>query len=82
MSGTSTVSLDGEPRIRPATIAADYDTFPSMTAALALYRSLGFRDVEAYRDNPIAGATFRELAAHAVRPRDELPPRLAGGTTR
>lgn len=38
------------------------DTIASMTEAIALYRSLGFRDVAPYRYNPIAGAVFMELA--------------------
>jgi len=37
------------------------DTVPTMTAALALYRALGFRDVAAYRANPVPGATFMAL---------------------
>ena len=32
-----------------------------MEAAQALYRELGFREIPAYRPNPIAGATFLEL---------------------
>ena len=35
---------------------------PSMAAAQRLYASLGFRETEPYRPNPIAGATFLELA--------------------
>jgi ribosomal protein S18 acetylase RimI-like enzyme len=38
------------------------DTLPTMDAARALYRSLGFRPVERYNDNPIEGVLFFELA--------------------
>ncbi len=37
------------------------DTLPSMGQAQALYRSVGFRDVPPYCDNPVAGAVFLEL---------------------
>jgi putative acetyltransferase len=36
------------------------DTLPSMTAAQALYRSLGFEQVERYTPNPIHGASYWE----------------------
>ena len=34
------------------------DTLPSMTAAVRLYTSMGFRPVEPYVFNPIPGAMF------------------------
>ena len=37
------------------------DTLPTMKAGRALYASLGFRPVAAYRFNPIAGAEFLEM---------------------
>jgi putative acetyltransferase len=37
------------------------DTLPSMSGAHTLYLSLGFKPVDAYRINPIAGTTFLEL---------------------
>ncbi len=35
----------------------------SMTAAIGLYTSLGFVDIEPYRENPIEGARYMELAS-------------------
>ena len=37
------------------------DTLPSMKAARSLYTSLGFKETEPYRHNPIDGALFIEL---------------------
>ena len=36
------------------------DTLPSMTAAQALYLSLGFRDIPPYNDHPVEGTRFME----------------------
>jgi ribosomal protein S18 acetylase RimI-like enzyme len=38
------------------------DTLATMTEANTLYDTLGFRDIEPYRHNPIPGARYREVA--------------------
>ena len=37
------------------------DTLPAMHAAIALYRSMGFRQIAQYTENPLEGALFMEL---------------------
>ena len=43
------------------------DTTPEMAAAQRLYRSLGFREIDAYRPNPVSGTRYFELELARVR---------------
>lgn len=37
------------------------DTLQNMEAAISLYKKNGFKNIESYRENPIAGAEYLEL---------------------
>ena len=44
------------------------DTLASMVEAIALYESIGFREIAPYRHNPLGGARFYQLGLRAGAP--------------
>jgi ribosomal protein S18 acetylase RimI-like enzyme len=48
--------------------AMKLDTLPSMASAVALYRSVGFRDAAPYVFNPVPGALFMEKRLSEAQP--------------
>jgi ribosomal protein S18 acetylase RimI-like enzyme len=55
------------------------DTLPSMEKAKGLYGSLGFREIEPYRFNPVEGASFMELSLNPKIPSTSTGEGKGGG---
>jgi putative acetyltransferase len=49
------------------------DSLPTMTRAVSLYRSLGFREVPAYYSNPVEGTLYMELRLDAKQRSPQKP---------
>ena len=57
------------------------DTVDALAAAISLYRSLGFVEIEAYRHNPQPDARFFELDLDKISPPPQIGVVLVGGAS-
>jgi putative acetyltransferase len=58
--GTTLVGRIINEAVTAGYVSLRLDSLPSMGAALALYRRLGFREIPAYRENPVPGTVYLE----------------------